>query len=215
MQTNRPADNQGYSKERSGLTISTNFQTSTSSLYSEKDVMTSYEDTYITDFALNPQKMSFGSEIDLECHDTLDSTSGDVEISTPQWKPADSSFIVSIREKQSSYMANPYYLDSHQPFINSLMRAILYDWMLEVTSEFAMKRESVYLAMNYVDRLLSVVPNVKKEEYQLVGVAALYLASKVDEIYQPKITDFVKAAANGYSAKIVKEMEKIILKHLE
>ncbi|CAG9313933.1 unnamed protein product [Blepharisma stoltei] len=160
------------------------------------------------------QKMLIEPEIDLECHDTLDSVSADLDLAPPIWKPKDSEFLELIKEKQIMYMPNPYFMETSQPHINPLMRVVLFDWMMEVTSEFLMKRESVYLAMNYVDRLLSIVPNVKKDEYQLVGVAALYIASKLDEIYQPKISDFERAAANGYSVSSIKLMEKIILRHL-
>ncbi|CAG9315892.1 unnamed protein product [Blepharisma stoltei] len=159
-------------------------------------------------------KNSIASEIDLECHDTLDSASADLEMSPPIWKPKDDDFLQIVKEKQNSYMPNPNFMEYNQPYINPIMRTILFDWMIEVTSEFLMKRESVYLAMNYVDRLSSIVPNIKKEEYQLVGVTALYIASKLDEIYQPKISDFERAAAMGYSVASIKIMEKAMLKHL-
>ena len=42
------------------------------------------------------------------------------------------------------------------------MRAILFDWMQEVATEFTLKRETYYYAINYVDRYLTVVPNIKK-----------------------------------------------------
>lgn len=35
------------------------------------------------------------------------------------------------------------------------MRAILIDWMMEVSSEFHLKRETFYLSTYYVDRYLS------------------------------------------------------------
>lgn len=35
------------------------------------------------------------------------------------------------------------------------MRAILMDWMIEVCSEYVMKRDSYYLAVAYVDCYLS------------------------------------------------------------
>ena len=36
-----------------------------------------------------------------------------------------------------------------------MMRAILLDWMMEVSSEFLMKRETYHLAVMYVDKYLS------------------------------------------------------------
>jgi hypothetical protein len=42
------------------------------------------------------------------------------------------------------------------------MRTILFDWMQEVATEFTLKRETYYYAINYVDRYLTNVPNIEK-----------------------------------------------------
>ncbi len=52
--------------------------------------------------------------------------------------------------------------------------------MQEVATEFTLKRETYHYALNYVDRYLTVVPNIKKWELQLVGVTAMYIASKME-----------------------------------
>lgn len=51
--------------------------------------------------------------------------------------------------------------------------------MMEVSTEFEMKRESYYLAINYVDKYLSTV-NTIKAEVQLVGAACMFMASKME-----------------------------------
>lgn len=43
------------------------------------------------------------------------------------------------------------------------MRAILMDWMIEVCSEYVMKRDSYYLAVAYVDCYLSKKSITKAE----------------------------------------------------
>lgn len=43
------------------------------------------------------------------------------------------------------------------------MRAILLDWMMEVCTEFKMKRETYYLAVCYVDKYLSLQVTSKTE----------------------------------------------------
>jgi len=40
------------------------------------------------------------------------------------------------------------------------MRLILFDWMMEVCEEFMLKRETYYMAINYVDRYLANVDYV-------------------------------------------------------
>lgn len=43
------------------------------------------------------------------------------------------------------------------------MRSVLFDWMMEVCTEFKLKRETYYLAMNYVDKYLSIKETTKNE----------------------------------------------------
>jgi cyclin E len=87
------------------------------------------------------------------------------------------------------------------------MRAILLDWMQEVCSDYLLKRETFYYAVNYVDRYLSVTPNVEKKSLQLVGLTALYLAAKVEEVLLPKVENMVLAANNTYTATQITRME--------
>lgn len=88
------------------------------------------------------------------------------------------------------------------------MRAILLDWMMEVSCEFAMKRQTYYLAINYVDRYLMSVSAIPKTQLQLVGVTSLYLASKIEEVYLLKVSDFAKSTDNGYTSEEIIAMEK-------
>jgi len=58
------------------------------------------------------------------------------------------------------------------------MRTILVDWMIEVTDEYRMHRETLFLAVNFVDRFLSVMA-VQRGKLQLVGTAAMFIAAYV------------------------------------
>ena len=51
-----------------------------------------------------------------------------------------------------------------------------------------------------------------KAEYQLVGVACLWIASKYEEIYPPRMESFIKVTDSSYSVAELKAMEgRIIL----
>lgn len=89
------------------------------------------------------------------------------------------------------------------------------DWMMEVCNEFTLKRETFHYAVNYVDRLLSVKPQVRKEELQLVGVTAMFIAAKMEEVYSPRVADFAKSTDNGYTVDAIVSMEKKMLRELE
>ena len=149
-------------------------------------------------------------DIDLECHDDLE----DTEIISCSWTTKDPETLENIIQSESSSTINPNYLAQAQPHLSSSMRAVLYDWIFEVSSELCMKRDTTYYAMSYADRFLSKIENIKKENYQLIGLSSLYIAAKLEEIYPCKISDFAKAADNGYSIKIIRNTENFMMKSL-
>lgn len=59
------------------------------------------------------------------------------------------------------------------------MRAILFDWLFQVSEEFHFCRMTVYSAFRLVDKYI-VKQSVEKEKLQAVGITALYLAHKVE-----------------------------------
>lgn len=63
-----------------------------------------------------------------------------------------------------------------QPDINNSMRCILVDWLVEVSEEYRLHRETMCLAVNYIDRFLSQM-SVLRGKLQLVGAASIFLAS--------------------------------------
>ncbi|CAJ1916091.1 unnamed protein product [Sphenostylis stenocarpa] len=106
-----------------------------------------------------------------------------------------------------------YYIDS-QPEINEKMRAILVDWLIDVHSKFELSLETLYLTINIIDRFLSV-KTVPRRELQLVGISAMLMASKYEEIWPPEVDDFVRLSDRAYTHEQILVMEKIILGKLE
>ena len=43
-----------------------------------------------------------------------------------------------------------------QRYINIRMREILIDWMMEVSEEFMIKRDTLYISINFIDRYISM-----------------------------------------------------------
>lgn len=85
---------------------------------------------------------------------------------------------------QNEGMAHDY-MDS-QPEINEKMRAIVIDWLIQVHYKFELSIETLYLTINIVDRYLASEA-VSKRELQLVGMSAILLASKYEEIWAPQV----------------------------
>ncbi|KAA8517350.1 hypothetical protein F0562_017644 [Nyssa sinensis] len=105
------------------------------------------------------------------------------------------------------------YMDM-QPEINERMRAILIDWLIEVHHKFELMPETLYLTINIVDRYLSM-KTVLRKELQLVGISAMLMASKYEEIWAPEVNDFVCISDSAYTHEQVLIMEKRILGELE
>lgn len=101
-----------------------------------------------------------------------------------------------------------------QPEINERMRAILVDWLTEVHNKFELMPETLYLTVNIVDRYLAT-KTVPRKELQLVGISAMLVASKYEEIWAPEVNDFVCISDKAYTHQQVLVMEKRILSGLE
>ena len=63
-----------------------------------------------------------------------------------------------------------------QPDITYPMRSILVDWLVEVGEEYKLNQETIYLAVNYIDRFLSYM-SVQRAKLQLVGTACMFIAA--------------------------------------
>ncbi|KAK2098136.1 G2/mitotic-specific cyclin-B2 [Saguinus oedipus] len=94
------------------------------------------------------------------------------------------------------------------------MRAILVDWLVQVHSKFRLLQETLYMCIAIMDRFLQVQP-VSRKRLQLVGITALLLASKYEEIFSPNIEDFVYITDNACTSSQIREMETLILKELK
>ncbi|ESN92226.1 hypothetical protein HELRODRAFT_116074 [Helobdella robusta] len=116
------------------------------------------------------------------------------------------------KEAEQRYMAKANYME-RQSDINHSMRSILVDWLVEVADEYKLKRETFFLAVNYIDRFLSMM-SVIRCRLQLLGAAAMFIAAKYEEIYPPDVAEFVYITDDTYTMKQVLQMEQAILKTL-
>lgn len=118
-----------------------------------------------------------------------------------------------LRDSEKKHRPLKTYLEEKQRDVTQQMRAILIDWLNEVTEEFSLKKETLCIAVNYADRYLSKVL-VPRNRLQLVGVSSMLIASKMEEIIPPTIDDFVYITDNTYTRDEVIKMELAILNEL-
>lgn len=100
-----------------------------------------------------------------------------------------------------------------QSDINAKMRAILVDWLVEVHMKFRLVPETLFQCINIIDRYCSQV-KVRRSKLQLVGVTALLIACKYEEIYPPEVRDCVYITDSAYSSEEVLDMEQDIVHKL-
>ncbi len=56
---------------------------------------------------------------------------------------------------------------------------------------------------------------MEKSKLQLVGVTAMLIASKYEEMYAPEIRDFVYITDSTYTSAEIREMERTMIKELD
>jgi len=118
-----------------------------------------------------------------------------------------------MRHLEKENRPKPNYMKK-QSDITSSMRSILVDWLVEVSDEYRLQPETLYLAVNYTDRFLSQM-SVLRGKLQLVGTASMYIASKYEEITPPDVGEFVFITDDTYTKKQVLRMEHLLLKILD
>ncbi|XP_012320938.2 cyclin-A1 [Aotus nancymaae] len=117
-----------------------------------------------------------------------------------------------LREAEIRHRPKAHYMKK-QPDITEGMRMILVDWLVEVGEEYKLRAETLYLAVNFLDRFLSSM-SVLRGKLQLVGTAAILLASKYEEIYPPEVDEFVYITDDTYTKQQLLRMERLLLKVL-
>ncbi|XP_020589705.1 putative cyclin-B3-1 isoform X2 [Phalaenopsis equestris] len=100
-----------------------------------------------------------------------------------------------------------------QSDITSKMRSVLVNWLIEVHHKYQLMEESLFLMIELLDRLLSIV-NIKKNELQLLGLTTLLLASKYEDYWHPKVDELITLSVNQYTKDEMLGMEIFILKNL-
>uniref|UniRef100_A0A7S3NPB6 Cyclin-like domain-containing protein n=1 Tax=Aureoumbra lagunensis TaxID=44058 RepID=A0A7S3NPB6_9STRA len=89
-------------------------------------------------------------------------------------------------------------------------RAILVDWLIEVHFTFQLEEATLYLALTLLNDYFKK-ETTRKDELQLIGITALFIAAKYEEVNPPDLQDCVYVTDQTYTEIEVLEMEKKIL----
>lgn len=111
------------------------------------------------------------------------------------------------------YRPDPSYMDK-QVEIDWTKRGILIDWLVRVHAHCNLLPETLFLTVNYIDRFLSLKA-VEQSKFQLVGVAALFIAAKYEEITCPSVQELSYIVENEYSVEEILQAERYMIGMLE
>uniref|UniRef100_A0A8D2JD65 Cyclin B1 n=1 Tax=Varanus komodoensis TaxID=61221 RepID=A0A8D2JD65_VARKO len=148
------------------------------------------------------------SDVLLEVHDVDTDDASDPNLCSEYVK--DIYNYLKVLEDQQSVRAN--YLAGQE--VTGGMRAILIDWLVQVQMKFKLLQETMYMTVAIIDRFLQN-NKVTKKMLQLVGVTAMFIASKYEEMFPPEIGDFAFVTDHTYTKLQIRQMEMKILRSLD
>ena len=94
--------------------------------------------------------------------------------------------------------------------INEQMRSVLIDWLIDVHHKFQFKEETLFMTILIIDRYCTI-RQILRVNLQLLGITAMMIACKHEEIDLPKIEDFIYITDNAYTKNDIVKLENNIL----
>ncbi|CAI5463892.1 unnamed protein product [Closterium sp. Yama58-4] len=150
-----------------------------------------------------------GAGVDAATVRNIDSAHGDPQMCT---KYA-AEIYANLRDGERRHRPTMALEEGRGGEVSAAMRGILMDWLVEVAEEYRLVPDTLFLTAAYIDRFLSHA-TVTKNHLQLLGIAAMLIASKYEEIYAPQVDEFCYITDNTYRRHEVLLMERHVLKTL-
>ena len=107
-------------------------------------------------------------------------------------------------------MPDSNYIENKQTEITWKMRTILVDWLIDVHNKFSLLPETLFLAINLLDRYLTK-EHIALSKLQLLGLTCMLVASKYEEVTHPSIKNYIYMTDNGYTDEEVLKVSFILL----
>lgn len=119
-----------------------------------------------------------------------------------------------LYDSEPKVMGDPYYALNLQHEVTWRMRSVLVDWVIEIHYLFQLLPETLFLSVNIIDRFLSL-RTVVLGKLQLVGITALFIAAKFEEMSVPTMQDFLFMTDNAVRDDELIKAERFILQVLD
>ncbi|CRL00456.1 CLUMA_CG013719, isoform A [Clunio marinus] len=130
------------------------------------------------------------------------------------WANREAVWTNMVRKDEKASLSRDANMFDNHPGLQPRMRAILLDWLIEVCEVYKLHRETYYLTVDYLDRYLTLKHNISKNQLQLIGITCLFIASKVEEIYPPKLQEFAYVTDSACTEEDILQQEILILQSL-
>lgn len=98
----------------------------------------------------------------------------------------------NMRVHENISMIDPNYLSRVQvpTEVKDTSRAFLVEWIIDVHRKFRLQSETLYVTVRIIDRFLSK-QSIKKSQLHILGVTALLISTKYEEIYPPDLKELL------------------------
>lgn len=114
-----------------------------------------------------------------------------------------------LHELEQKTLPDPNYL-YQQTQLKPKMRSILVDWLVEMHQKFRLLPETLFLAINIMDRFMSVEV-VQIDKLQLLATGSLFIAAKYEEVFSPSVKNYAYFTDESYTEEQILQAEKYIL----
>ncbi|XP_057969821.1 cyclin-A2-4 [Malania oleifera] len=136
----------------------------------------------------------------------IDSDHHDPQLCSPYAAEIYSNLCVAeLKQRPSSN-----FMETVQRDITQCMRGILVDWLVEVSEEYKLVPDTLYLTVHLIDLFLSQ-NYIERQRLQLLGITCMLIASKYEEICAPHVEDFCFITDSTYTREEVLKMESRVL----
>ena len=118
---------------------------------------------------------------------------------------------INLLNEEKNLNTKPIYgYMEKQPQINEKMRAILIDWIIDIHFKFNLKLQTLYITVMIIDTFLSK-KEIRRSEFQLLGLAALLIACKTEEVQCPQMKDLIDLTDGACNKEQLIKMESDVL----
>lgn len=113
----------------------------------------------------------------------------------------------------SDYANKDLFSLQDKKYFNEKNRSIIFNWLVKNNFKWKLKDDTIYMAMNLMDRYISKYPS-KNSEFQLIAISSYLIASKYEDIYPPYLDELSQICNYIYSNDDIVKKEYEILSGL-